>query len=142
MTAIAKVYVSESMLAALFETCRRRLPYESCGIVLGACSAGAAVAETFVLLRNVSADPLRSFRFDPAEWTEAYGAAQKNQREIVGFFHVHPDADPVLSPLDLQGWDGSGTCWVIGFPAGDPILAVYSQQADGSVRLLPVARRP
>ncbi|MCC3376363.1 M67 family metallopeptidase [Cohnella sp. REN36] len=144
MTTIRSISVQPELLGDLVETCRIRLPSEACGVIVGKRAGDEVLAQRFILLRNVAADPLRSFRFAPEEWVRIYSETQKNQREIVGFFHVHPRGEPYPSAADLAGWDGSGTYWIVGSSGDAPAVRAYALRPDGKLRdlALPSLSRP
>lgn len=128
----------------LIETCRRRLPVECCGFVLGEISGdGAVTANGIAVVRNAAARPEAAFRFEPDDYVRVYGETQKNRRNVVGFFHSHPAGDAVPSSEDGQGMSGSGTYWIVGFgEKGNPRIAVYRPERDGTWSHLPMRREP
>jgi len=139
---ISSVILERSLEEKLIEALRERLPYESCGAIYGAIDGDRAFAENFVLIRNVSADPERSFAFDPEEWISAYYRIQKNQRVVVGFIHSHPNGSPEPSDPDLRGSLPWGTYWIVGFSEGGHRIAVYRRDDANGWTNLPIARRP
>ncbi|QMV43879.1 hypothetical protein [Cohnella cholangitidis] len=87
MNKVKEVILNNALASGLESASRMRLPYECCGVVYGTLSIGGVLtADGFSLLRNGSASPIDTFAFHPEDWISAYYDAQKNQREIVGFF--------------------------------------------------------
>jgi proteasome lid subunit RPN8/RPN11 len=86
-------------------------PFEGCGLLLGPLSK-EKVVQQIVVLRNVLRDEGRGrfdFSFSPKDFMEAQLAAEKNNLDVVGIFHTHPDHPPRPSPTDasqpmLAGW--------------------------------------
>ena len=86
-------------------------PYEGCGVLLGPL-AGEKVVQKVVELRNRLRDEGRGrfdFSFSPQEFMEAQRAAEKENLDVVGLFHTHPDHPPKPSATDesqpmLAGW--------------------------------------
>jgi len=124
----------------LVRTLRRRLPNESCGAIYGSTDGERAIAEGFVLIRNASSDPERTFRFHPEDWVSAYYGIQKNQREIVGLFHSHPYGSPSPSETDAGGSLPWGTYWIVGISEESHRIAVYRRDGGQSWKSLPIER--
>jgi len=86
-------------------------PFEGCGLLLGPFAADK-VATRIVTLKNVLRDEGRGrfdFSFSPQEFMAAQLAADKENLDIVGIFHTHPDHPPRPSKTDesqpmLSGW--------------------------------------
>ena len=86
-------------------------PFEGCGLLLGPFSADK-VATKVVTLKNVLRDEGRGrfdFSFSPQEFAQAQLAAEKENLDVVGIYHTHPDHPPRPSKTDesqpmLSGW--------------------------------------
>lgn len=86
-------------------------PNEGCGLLLGPLGKDREVTQ-IVKLHNVLLDEGRgrfNFSFSPKEFMEAQLAAEKQNLDVVGIFHSHPDHPPRPSPTDegqpmLAGW--------------------------------------
>jgi proteasome lid subunit RPN8/RPN11 len=86
-------------------------PFEGCGLLLGPLMKEKQV-QKIVTLRNVLRDEGRGrfdFSFSPKEFMEAQREAEKQNLDVVGIFHTHPDHPPRPSPTDasqpmLAGW--------------------------------------
>jgi proteasome lid subunit RPN8/RPN11 len=86
-------------------------PFEGCGLLLGPI-AREKVAQKIVRLRNVLRDEGRGrfdFTFSPKEFMEAQIAAERENLDVVGIYHTHPDHPPRPSVTDesqpmLAGW--------------------------------------
>ncbi|MBO9597854.1 MAG: M67 family metallopeptidase [Cohnella sp.] len=119
----------------LISACRRRLPYEACGIVYGYRSGDLLIPDGFALVRNVAPMAEQRFAFDQGEWIAVCYEAQKNQRHIVGVFHSHPIGANAPSALDEQSlvpWD---SYWIIGFASPGGEIAVYRHNGQGWISL-------
>ena len=71
-------------------------PFEGCGLLLGPFAA-EKVATKIVTLKNVLRDEGRGrfdFSFSPQEFAQTQLAADKENLDIVGIFHTHPDHPP------------------------------------------------
>ncbi|TYP73789.1 Mov34/MPN/PAD-1 family protein [Paenibacillus methanolicus] len=113
---------------------KQRLPFEACGALAGSLPgiqqhAGIQITAVYAI-PNEAPNPNRTFAFSPDAWVNAYYRMQKNRQSLVGFFHSHPTAPPVLSQADLAGLRHSGaeTCWILSLANPDsPSVCVYRQ---------------
>lgn len=86
-------------------------PFEGCGLLIGPLSAKKTVQKV-VPLKNILRDEGRGrfdFSFSPKEFMEAQQAAEKQNLDVVGIYHTHPDHPPRPSATDaaqpmLAGW--------------------------------------
>lgn len=132
-----KASITEKAKFELEKACRRRLPYETCGVLFGRSSGSGTAVDGFSVVRNASIDPRRSFSFDPADWVRAGYEAQKNQREIVGFFHSHPNGTVHPSEADVSGMPPGGTYWIVGCGTENECdIAVYGPHPDTGLERL------
>jgi proteasome lid subunit RPN8/RPN11 len=125
MEQAATVVLNRLLENDLLSACRRRLPYEMCGIIYGTMSDGRLSADGYDLVRNSSSSAVDTFSFHPGDWVSVYFHAQKNQRNIVGFFHTHPQGTALPSIKDEQGWIPWGTYWIISLTNSNSEIAVY-----------------
>lgn len=107
------------------ESCRLRLPYETCGVVYGHYADHALSVNDFAILRNAAAVPTHAFSFDPAEWIRTWYDAERQGRTIVGIFHSHPNGTASPSRTDLEQRLNWGTYWLIGLGGQDAELAGF-----------------
>ncbi|MCM1166714.1 MAG: M67 family metallopeptidase [Lachnospiraceae bacterium] len=76
-------------------------PDECCGVLLGQRIGGKRVAERTVLLKNQSgSDKTAHFAVNPLDIPRIELAAAAENREIIGFYHSHPNCAAVLSKTD------------------------------------------
>ena len=86
-------------------------PYEGCALLLGPYQAEKTVTK-LVMLKNTLREEGRGrfdFAFAPDEFMHAQLAAEKENLDVVGIFHTHPDHPAQPSPTDaaqpmLSGW--------------------------------------
>lgn len=107
-------------------------PYEGCGLLLGtavSASSWQAVSPSSrqaVTNHNIVAAirPTQNvwlveeekrvrFRIDEQEWAQAELEAMRQELDIVGVFHSHPDSPPVASPRDLAWAAFAGYSYLI-----------------------------
>ena len=83
-------------------------PHEGCGFLLGefAPSNGSAMSEVVRVAaarpaRNTRSDsPHNRYTIDPEEFLQVLHEAERDGRDVVGFYHSHPDAPARPSTYD------------------------------------------
>lgn len=92
--------------AAVRAHARRAYPDECCGALVGVVSAAERRATGAVALENEAAGPLgHRFLISPARLRACERLSAALGLDVVGFYHSHPDAEPVPSAVDLAfGW--------------------------------------
>ena len=75
-------------------------PFECCGALLG--SPGAVVDEALPLQNVSPSDPERRFLLSAEDYRTAEARADVTGRELVGFYHSHPDHPAEPSTFDLE----------------------------------------
>jgi proteasome lid subunit RPN8/RPN11 len=88
--------ISRAALDAVLAHARATSPSECCGILIG---SGTRIDET-TPARNL-ADGRSRYLIDPADHIAARRAARSRDREVVGFYHSHPQSAAWPSPTDL-----------------------------------------
>jgi proteasome lid subunit RPN8/RPN11 len=86
-------------------------PFEGCGLLLGPYGSDK-IAQKVIALKNMLREQGRGrfdFTFSPAEFAQAQLAADRENLDVVGIFHTHPDHPPRPSATDagqpmLAGW--------------------------------------
>ena len=86
-------------------------PFEGCGLLLGRVENGRNVVEAIFPTANTwpleAEKPVR-FQISADEMLQAELAAMRQDLEVIGIFHSHPDHPPIASPRDLAWatWPG------------------------------------
>ena len=86
-------------------------PYEGCGLLLGTVENGANVVTAIFPVENrwdVDEERRVRFRISSEDMMRAEMAAMRQDLDVIGVFHSHPDDQPVASPRDLAWatWPG------------------------------------
>ena len=83
-------------------------PYETCGVLVGACADGEVRVERVFEARNLNTERAHDrYVLAPDDLMSADLAARKAGLEIVGFWHTHPDHPACPSETDREAaWDG------------------------------------
>lgn len=128
---IAHATISGALLGQLAADCRSRLPTETCGVMYGdIANEETLTIDGFAVIRNAAAATEAAFSFDPRDWVHAFYEAQKNRRNIVGYFHSHPNGTMLPSAADAEGWLPWGTYWIVGLTDDGHRIAGYALDAE------------
>lgn len=102
MDAISTVYISRHLCREMLEHARAQLPLEACGIVSGDLKGRPL---QFFPARNEFKSPTR-YNVHPEDLLCILNQLEKNQEEIWGIFHSHPESDayPTRTDLELAGY--------------------------------------
>lgn len=125
--AIDGIKLKPELVRSLIDDCRRRLPYEACGVIFGERDGRRLVANGHAFVRNAAPYPERRFSFAPNDWIAVCYEAQKNQRNIVGLFHSHPIGPEYPSRRDERGLVPWESYWIVSFADPCPKLTVYKR---------------
>ena len=130
------VRMTRAVRDAVLDHARRTLPYEGCGLLIGA----AAGADT----RIARAWPARNLRrsrtrylIDPADHFAAIRVARRSGLAVVGAYHSHPASPPSPSATDDREADDAALVYLIASPVRGEVRA-YRLDAG---RLRPVELR-
>ncbi len=88
---------------------QREYPREACGVIGG---LGSKVL-TIVPLANISRAPEQHYRMDDAGLTQTLFDLQNKGWSLIGFYHSHPQGDPIPSTTDIQQATYPNTPYVI-----------------------------
>jgi proteasome lid subunit RPN8/RPN11 len=86
-------------MAAIHQHGRDTYPNECCGALIG---REGHVAEAFALPNTTEEGPRRRFLVRPADYRAAEARAEETGRELLGFYHSHPDHPAQPSQFDLD----------------------------------------
>lgn len=90
-------------LETLCSYAKAEYPTECCGILLGLRKNGQRLVYNVIPTENTVAEKKNKVHFliDPIAVLRAELSAERQQLEIVGFYHSHPDHDAVASYEDI-----------------------------------------
>jgi len=84
-------------------------PSEACGLLLG---TGTRI-EDVIASPNVAADPNREFEIDPGLLLRVHREARGQGRQLVGWYHSHPNGVAEPSVVDALRAIDDGKLWLI-----------------------------
>lgn len=93
------VALTDAVLAAIRLHGHETYPNECCGALIG---RDGEVSESFALPNMTEEGPRRRFLVRPADYRAAEARAAETGRELLGFYHSHPDHPAEPSQYDLD----------------------------------------
>lgn len=97
MNDMKRLYLTETLARVLIQHALDAAPLETCGILAG---IGDQVREVLPV-RNTAADPRHFYHLDERQFVSAVFEAEKRGLSLLGFYHSHPDGEPIPSPVDV-----------------------------------------
>jgi len=90
----------------------KQQPSESCAMLLGKRVGNNWNVKEVFLTQNID-DSQTNFTISPEELLKGYQIAEKNQLEVVGVFHSHPNSDAIPSNTDKKFMQNNPVPWII-----------------------------
>ena len=87
-------------------------PSESCAMLFGEKVGDDWNVKEVFLTQNMD-NSQTNFTISPEELLKGYQIAQKNQLEVVGVFHSHPNSDAIPSNTDKKFMQNNPVPWII-----------------------------
>ena len=103
-------------------------PNESCAMLFGKKVGDNWNVKEVFLTQNID-DSQTNFTISPEELLKGYQIAEKNQLEVVGIFHSHPNSDAIPSNTDKKFMQNNPVPWVI-FSGVNNDLKAYLLDSD------------
>ncbi len=76
-------------------------PYECCGFLYGRESEGRLITLAVPAVNSKSGDQRRRFEISPLDYLRAEEFALKNNTQLLGIYHSHPNHPAIASEHDL-----------------------------------------
>ena len=103
-------------------------PNESCAMLFGKKVGDNWNVKEVFLTQNID-DSQTNFTTSPEELLKGYQIAEKNQLEVVGIFHSHPNSDAIPSNTDKKFMQNNPVPWII-FSGVSNDLKAYLLDSD------------
>ena len=103
-------------------------PSESCAMLFGKKVGDDWNVKEVFLTQNMD-NSQTNFTISPEELLKGYQIAQKNQLEVVGVFHSHPNSDAIPSNIDKKFMQNNPVPWII-FSGVNNNLKAYLLDSD------------
>ena len=111
-----------SVRDAVLGHARRALPYECCGLLIGAADGADTLLTRAWPARNLRQSRTR-YLIDPADHFAAIRAARGTGLSVVGAYHSHPASPPFPSATDVREADDAALLYLIASPARAEVRA-------------------
>jgi proteasome lid subunit RPN8/RPN11 len=107
--------IAKSELDELRRHGEESYPQECCGVLLGEMAEdGVKAVRAIVACRNTRTDsPQNRYHIDPRELVRIQREASEQGRDLIGFYHSHPDSPARWSQNDLEEAHWTGCSYVI-----------------------------
>ncbi len=107
--------IPHALFSQLREHGETTYPLECCGVLVGEFDAtGSKTVDQVVPCQNThTASPANRYQIDPVELVRIQRDAMLSGRDIVGFYHSHPDHPARWSATDLAEAHWVGCSYVI-----------------------------
>ena len=103
-------------------------PSESCAMLFGKKVGDNWNVKEVFLTQNMD-NSQTNFTISPEELLKGYQIADKNQLEVVGVFHSHPNSDAIPSNTDKKFMQNNPVPWII-FSGVNNNLKAYLLDSD------------
>jgi proteasome lid subunit RPN8/RPN11 len=117
------LWLTEEQAKQIAHHARDEAPLEACGLI-----AGEGIrARKVIPVENIASEPQTRFIMDPAALSKHLPALEIAGLRLLGFYHSHPNGEPIPSPTDLREVTYPDVAHVIvGLKHRKPRLAAWS----------------
>ena len=122
------IVLTQKELDKLVDHAIEQQPNESCAMLFGKKVGDNWNVKEVFLTQNID-DSQTNFTISPEELLKGYQIAEKNQLEVVGVFHSHPNSDAIPSNTDKKFMQNNPVPWII-FSGVNNDLKAYLLDSD------------
>jgi proteasome lid subunit RPN8/RPN11 len=124
----------DAVAAAMRAHAETAYPYECCGAMLGRSVGPDWQVVSTIAMENAVGDESRRTRYEIAsrDLVSIVLEARRQQLEIAGFYHSHPDCPAEWSSTDLAGAHWIGASYAIIEVRGGRAAAIHSFRLAGA----------
>jgi len=98
-----RMVIGQAQLAEIGRLAASSYPDEGCGVLVGTAGEGVIRIDAVLPGRNLRTDRARDrYELDPADILAAERRARAEGRDVVGFWHSHPDHPARPSAFDTE----------------------------------------
>lgn len=115
-------------------------PHEACGVLIGRIDpGGVGVVGAVYPVTNTATDPLTTYVMDERSLASLLPLWLQNGYDLIGFYHSHPQGDPIPSQADIRAAAYPDVAWlIVGLKGNEPKLAAW-HIANGRVEPIPIS---
>lgn len=118
--------LSKAQAQAIIAHARADSPREACGIIVGHNECATEI----IPVPNIAAEPLHTYIMDEQKMIAVLSSLDQRRLELIGFYHSHPNSDPVPSPTDIRQATYPDTPYlIVGLKGDSARLAAWKMRA-------------
>lgn len=116
------LWMTQDLVNQIVADAHQERPNEVCGLIVGKGEHATHV----IPVANVHTQPTHYFRMDPVALAQHLPALDRQGLSLLGFYHSHPNGDPIPSETDIRDATYHDTAYVIAsVKDGVPRLAAW-----------------
>lgn len=116
------LWMTQDMVNQIVADAHQERPNEACGLIVGKGERATQV----IPVANIHTEPMHYFRMDPAALAQHLPSLERQGLSLLGFYHSHPNGDPIPSETDIREATYHDTAYVIAsLKDGVPRLAAW-----------------
>lgn len=96
-----QIALDEKVVEAINRHAVETFPFECCGFLYGDETNGRSISIAVPVTNSKEGDQRRRFEISPLDYLRAEGFALKNNTQLLGIYHSHPNHPAIASQHDL-----------------------------------------
>jgi proteasome lid subunit RPN8/RPN11 len=122
-----QLWLKPELAQSIIEQAQQAQPNECCGVIVGE----GIRAEQIVAIANIADDPAHHYRMDDKALLKVMFQTQRQNLEVIGFYHSHPRSAPIPSQEDIHHAHYPDTAYVIAsLKGGEAQLSAWAIKRD------------
>ncbi|MBZ0277595.1 MAG: M67 family metallopeptidase [Anaerolineae bacterium] len=93
-----RLWLPPVLVNTITQHAHSEFPREACGIIGGK----GEQAQRVIPVANIASDPIHHYRMDERALTQTLFRLEAEGLSLIGFYHSHPQGDPIPSPTDVR----------------------------------------
>lgn len=134
------MWLTREQAQAIIAHARAESPREACGIIAGQRDRAAEI----IPIPNTAADPIHTYLMDERRLVEVFISLEARGLVLLGFYHSHPQSNPIPSPTDIKMASYPDTPYlIVGLKGGEARLAAWKMRyGQVSEELVHIGNQP
>ena len=106
--------LKKEFFPVLMKHAQELFPYECCGVLVGRVRKGKKiVSEVYQTINVVAGQRKDWFQIEPKELMKIFQQVAEEEKDVLGFYHSHPNGSPIPSRSDQEQVSWSFYSYVI-----------------------------
>lgn len=115
------IWLTHAQAQQVIAHARADAPREACGVIVGRNDRAVEI----IPIPNTAADSLHNYYMDERRLAEVLMSLETRGLKLVGFYHSHPQGDPIPSAVDIRQATYPDTPYLIAGLKGEARLAAW-----------------